>query len=145
MVALLIEKRKGRRGGPLRAPPPRVSGARAPAYRRGRGKTQMPPAASVPVGVVHVRDVRMAVAHRAVAVRVRVRLAGGIAGPVLVQMMAVMHVRVGVLQAFMHMLVLMPFGQMQPASNGHQRAGRQQLQGQRLTESDERDDSSEKR
>ena len=49
------------------------------------------------MGMVHVRHVRVGVAQPFVAMRMRVRLAGRVGGPVPVLMMLVVHMRMGML------------------------------------------------
>ena len=81
--------------------------------------------------VVHVRHVRMLVLQPLVAMRVRVGLAGRIVRRVLVLMVLIVHMRVGVLQGLMDVLVLVVLGQVQPDADAHEQAGDEELDGER--------------
>ena len=61
----------------------------------------------MPVGVVHVRHVRVAMAQALVAMQMRVRLARRIVGTVSMLVVLIVSMPVGVLHRLMHMLVLM--------------------------------------
>jgi hypothetical protein len=71
------------------------------------------------------------------------RLAGRIVGPMDVLVMLVVHVRMDMLQRFMHVLVLVVLGQMQPHAQSHQHTGRAQLDRQRLLQKGQRRNRSE--
>ena len=83
------------------------------------------------MAVVQVRIVRVAVPERIVAMPMRMRFDHRS-----IVMMLVMHVvNVGmlVLDRCVRMFMVMALGEMQVQPNRHQRAGHQQLPGQRLT------------
>ena len=82
---------------------------------------------SVPVGVVHVGDMRVLVAQALVPVPMRMRLAWRIVCRMLVLMVLVVHVAVEVLHGLVLMLVLMVFSHMQPDTETHQNAGDSKL------------------
>jgi hypothetical protein len=88
---------------------------------------------SMAVLVMHVRHVGMCVPDPAVQVRVRVRFAGRIAGSMFVLVVLVMHVGMGVNARFVNVLVLMPFGQMQPNTASYQQGREDNLSGDGLT------------
>ena len=81
----------------------------------------------MPVGVVHVGDMRMLVAQALVAVPMRMWLAWRIVCRVLVLMVLVVHMAVGVLHGLVLMLVLMVLSHMQPDTETHQKAGDRKL------------------
>ena len=60
-------------------------------------------------------------------------------------MMLVMHMPVLVFERLVHMLVLVPFGEMQIKADRHQHAGSQQRGGQRLAEHDHRNPRADER
>lgn len=66
----------------------------------------------------------MRVAHRGVAVRVRVRLARRVVGAVRVLVVFVVNVRVFVNRLLVAVFVVVPFGQVKPHTQSHQPAGR---------------------
>lgn len=74
------------------------------------------------VPVMHVGIVRVAVRQQVVAVRVCVRLPGRIVDAMGVLVMLVVYMRMGVHKQFMRVLVVMPLGQMQKYTEGHQQA-----------------------
>ncbi len=78
----------------------------------------------MPVLVMHVGDMRVRMAQAAMLVRMRMRLAGRVAGLVRVPMMLVMHVGVRMGGRLVHVLMLVVFGQMQPHADRHQHARR---------------------
>lgn len=97
------------------------------------------------VAVVQVGIVRVAVDEPRVPVPVRVRLARRIVGAVRVPVVLVMHVRVLVLHRLVHMLVLVPLGEMEPDAEAHEPAGGEQLQRQRLAEGGDREERPDER
>ena len=79
--------------------------------------------------VVQVRIMRMAVNQRLVTVRMGMRCARWWRHIMVMLVVCVVPVPVLVLHRFMIVLVLMPFGKMQPQSQSHQAAGNHQLHG----------------
>ena len=75
------------------------------------------------VPVVQVRVVRMPMANRPVIVRMAVRLVR-IAVGMLMLVMGIVNMLMGVGRRFVHVLVLMPLGEMQPDADAHQPGGR---------------------
>ena len=71
------------------------------------------------VPMVQVRVMRMAMHQRTMLVPMGVRFAGRDAGGVLVLVMLVVAVTMLVRQHRMRMLVIVPFGQVQPQSQAH--------------------------
>ncbi len=70
------------------------------------------------MAVMQVRVMRVPVAHRAVPVRVRMRLADR---PVMgMAVMGIMPMRMFMLQRLMRMLMFVAFGQVQPETHGHE-------------------------
>src|SRR5215813_10832686 len=76
----------------------------------------------------------VAVLHGCMIVRVRMRLAYRIAGPMNVLMMFVVAVGVLVRQGRMEVAVLVLLGHVQPNADGHQASSGKQLECQRLTQ-----------
>jgi hypothetical protein len=74
----------------------------------------------MPMGVVHVRHVRMSVAYQAMAMRMGVRLACRIVRTMVMGVMRIVHVRMGVLHHRMLMFVVVLLGEMQPDAERHQ-------------------------
>ena len=74
---------------------------------------------SVPVGMMHVRDVRVRVALPLMAMPMRVRLPGGVICGTGMLMVFVMHVRMGMLQRLMFVLVTVMLGEVQPDTHTH--------------------------
>lgn len=95
--------------------------------------------------MVHVGNMRMAVAHRAMLVGMGVRLSGRIVRPVAVAMMVVMHMRMVVRQRFMVVHMGVPLGQMQPDTEAHQKAGKGKLNCQRIAKKSDRRATADKR
>ena len=89
---------------------------------------------SMAVPMMGVRIMRMAVSNVGMDMVMRMRLAGRLFSQMLMLVMEVVRMHVLVLHRLVFMQVLMPLGQVQPYSNGHQRAGRNQLRGQRFAE-----------
>jgi hypothetical protein len=81
----------------------------------------------VPMPMMQVRVVRMAVAKRRMAMPMRVRLACGIAGGVIVLMVGVVNVAVIVDQFHVLVLMLMPFREMEIEAGRHQHTRGRQL------------------
>ena len=79
------------------------------------------------VPVMQIGIVRMAMHERRVGMPMRMRLARGRVG-VVVLVMFVMKVAMLVLDRLVRMIMLVPLGEMQPKSERHQTAGDQQLQ-----------------
>jgi hypothetical protein len=92
----------------------------------------------MPMPMMDVRVVRMAVQQRLVAMLVGMRLFAVPAGLVRVPMVRVVNVRVIVSERFVQMLVFVPLGQMQPDAERHQGCGRQENQGEGLSEKRDR-------
>jgi hypothetical protein len=84
------------------------------------------------VAVMKVWIVRMPVTERLMPVPVRMRL--GDHAFVRVLMMGIVDMAVFVLDRLMHVVMLMAFGQMQPEAKSHQRAGEDELSGERIAE-----------
>ena len=83
---------------------------------------------------MHVGDMRVAVPHPRVTVLVRMRLAGRVGRRMLVPMMLVVNVSVHVHERLVHVLVLVPLGQVQVDAGGHHRARGRKLRGERLAQ-----------
>ena len=77
----------------------------------------------MPVPMVDVRRVRMRMHEGRVCMSVRVRLAWGIVGTMLVTMMPVVHVTMRVRERLVRVCVLVPFRQMNPQPDAHERGG----------------------
>lgn len=77
---------------------------------------------------------RVGVHQRQMAVRVAMRLAGGIAGPVSMLVVRVVDMAVLVAERRVDMLVLVPFGKVEIEPDRHQRAGHRQPNGDCLAE-----------
>lgn len=75
----------------------------------------------MPVPVVDVRKVRVPVRQNAMPMRVHMRLAPVPRKVMLVLVMRVVSMRMRVLERLMRVLVLVPFSNMQPDADGHQR------------------------
>jgi hypothetical protein len=73
--------------------------------------------------MMHVRHVRVPVLEPAMLVRMRVGLARGVVGTVLVLVMSIMNVGVRVCEHLVLVFMLMIFGEMQPHANRHEGAG----------------------
>jgi len=86
------------------------------------------------VPMVRVREMRMTVRQRIVAVRVAMRGAGCQRIGVGVLVMFIVAMRVVVLRRLVGMSVLVTLGQVQPGTQRHQRAGQQQRQRERLAQ-----------
>ena len=72
------------------------------------------------MGMMHVRSVRVAVAHRSMAMQVCVRLSPRIAWAMNVPMMFIVRMRMRVLHQLMLMFMVMLFGEVQPDAERHQ-------------------------
>lgn len=84
--------------------------------------------------------VRMRVRQGRVVMRVRMRLRiryRRVAGTVDMLMMLVMDVRMRMIEWFMHVLVLVPFGEVKPHTNRHERRGEQECRRRSLAKDDE--------
>jgi hypothetical protein len=89
------------------------------------------------VAVMKVWIVRMPVPQSVMPMPVRMRL--GDHAFVRVLMMGIVDMAMFVLDRFVHVIMLMAFGQMQPEAKSHQRAGEGELSHERLTEENDRD------
>ena len=74
----------------------------------------------MPMGMMHVRHVRVAVAHRFMAMQVCVRLSWRVAGAMSVPMMLIVNMGVRMPHRLMRMFMFVIFGQMQPDAERHQ-------------------------
>ena len=74
----------------------------------------------MPMGVVHIRKMRMLVAQPIMPVAVRVRLARRVVWTVDVLVVLVVHVRMSMLHGLVLMRMLVSLGQMQPDADPHQ-------------------------
>src|ERR1700722_1166543 len=90
-----------------------------------------------------VRIVSMPVTERLMPVPVRMRL--GDHAFVRVLMMGIVDMAVFVLDRLVRVVVAMVFGHMQPEAKSHQRAGEDELNRERLSEEDDRNDRAEER
>ena len=97
------------------------------------------------VNMVHVRRMRMGVAHRAMLMEVRVRLARRVERAVRMLMMLIVHMRVRVRHRLVSVFMLVPFGEMQPYSRRHENARDDELRRNRLAEHHNRNRAAEKR
>ena len=79
------------------------------------------------VSMMRIGIVRMAVPDAGMDMEMRMRIAERFFCQMLVLVMEVMHMHMLMLRRLVFMQMLVPFGQMQPYSNGHQRAGCDQL------------------
>ena len=103
----------------------------------GRGWSRRGRAHPMAVAVVQVGVVRVAMDQGCVAVRMRMGLAGWVAGAVRVPVVRVVLMGVVVLQGRMRMVVLVPLGQMQPEAEAHEAAGHEQASGQGLAQQED--------
>jgi hypothetical protein len=87
------------------------------------------------VTMMQIGVMRMLVPDRLVPVPMRMRLARGIVRPVLMMMMVVVAMAVLVFHALVNVLMLMPFGQMQPETESHQHPGDSKLNSEALAQS----------
>lgn len=99
----------------------------------------------VPMPMMNIGIVGMAVPYGVVDVPVRVGLARWLGAVVGVVMVVIVHVAMLMREPIVVMLVLMPFGQMQPDSERHQPARRDQLRRDRLSQEDHGRDPTEER
>ena len=72
------------------------------------------------MGMMHVRSVRVAVAHRSMAMQVCVRLSWRVAWAKSVPMMLIMSMGVCMLHRLMPMFMVVIFGEVQPDAERHQ-------------------------
>ena len=86
------------------------------------------------VAVVQVRKVRMAVHHRGMPVRVDMRFASWVIGPMRVPMVLVMYMGMFVHRRLVFMLMLVVFDQMQPKADAHQHGGGNEASGEGFAE-----------
>ena len=94
----------------------------------------------VDVGVVSVR-----VPQGFVPVRTAVRLPLWIFRGVLVSVVFVVDVQVFVLQRFVSVLVFVPFGQMEPDTQSHERRGREESERRHFPQQRNRDEGADER
>ena len=73
----------------------------------------------MPVGMMHVRDVRVSVALPLMAMPMRVRLPRGIIRDMCMLVVFVMHVRMGMLERLMFVFVTVMLGEVQPDTYSH--------------------------
>ena len=97
-----------------------------------------PAQAVVPVGVMHVGDMRVRMPQWPMRVKMRVRLARRVGSVVRVPMMLVVHVRMGVAHGFVNMLVLMVLRHVKPYAHTHQTPGDRELRGDGFAKRDHR-------
>src|SRR5262249_9189054 len=97
----------------------------------------------MPVNVMAVRRVPMGVPQRGVLMPMGVRLPDRVARPMVMSMMLVVHVRMRVAHRLVRVLMLMPFGDMEPHAQSHQGAGRQEPEGDALSEGNDREHRTE--
>jgi len=97
------------------------------------------------VPVMQIGVMRVLVHERHMAMPVRVRLAGRIAGHVRMLMVSVMRMAVLVLEGFVHVLVLMRLGEMQIESDRHQKTRNNELQRHGFAEPRDRDERADER
>jgi hypothetical protein len=94
--------------------------------------------------VVHVRDMRVCVLQRLVAVRMGMRLARRVGRIMDVLMMLIVNVRMGMRHRLVHVLVLMPFCEMQQNAQHHEYPGGCKLKSQRLAQKQDGGDGPDK-
>src|SRR4051794_24794382 len=99
----------------------------------------------MPVRVMHVRHVRMRVAHRRVLMKMGVRLGGRGHGAVSMAMVLVMDVGVGMRHRAVNVLMLVMLGEVQPHPDCHQNTSEGELWGHWLTEASHRCRATEER
>jgi hypothetical protein len=92
------------------------------------------PVSTVRMPVVQVGIVRMPVHHRHMAMAVRMSLVRRLAGRMLVLMMFIVNVAVLMRDRLVHVLMAVPFRQMQVKADRHQAARRAQRPGDRFPE-----------
>jgi hypothetical protein len=95
--------------------------------------------------MVGIREVRVLVGQRVVAMSVRVSHSGWHPLFVRMLMMLIMCVLMLMLDELMRVQMIVLLRQVQPHAKCHERAGNQQLHGYRLSKSCDRDDCTEKR
>src|SRR5919109_4606268 len=111
----------------------------APSGAARSGRTSGPAALFLmSVLMMHIGNMRVRMAQAAMLVHVRMRLTSRIVRFVRVPMVLVMHMRMGVDDRLMHVLVLVMFAQMQPDAERHQCSGGDELQRDRFRERDDR-------
>ena len=93
---------------------------------------------SVAVSMVRIREMRVAVAHRQMAMNVLVRHTQHDRASVLMLMVRIVNVLMRVFQGLMRMLVSMVLRQVQPDTPSHQGRSDQQLNRDRLVEKQHR-------
>ena len=71
------------------------------------------------VPVVNIREMRVRMGDGQMHVRMRVRLVSRVSKVVFVLVMLIMAMRVGVLEQFMRVLMLVPFAYVQPDAHRH--------------------------
>ncbi len=91
------------------------------------------------VTVMEIREVRVLVDERRMAVAVAVWLARGIVRAVGMLVMLVVAVEVLVLHFLMGVFVVMPLGEVEIDAGRHERRGKRQLDRDRVAEEDDRD------
>jgi len=84
------------------------------------------------MAMVGIRIVGMVVCQRLVVMRMHMRLAGIFAQGMVMQVMCIMDVRMCMALRAVQVHVRVVFRQMQPHAQSHQRAGSQELPGDRL-------------
>ncbi|MSP51015.1 MAG: hypothetical protein EXQ91_01270 [Alphaproteobacteria bacterium] len=94
---------------------------------------------------MRVGIVRMRVLQRFVNVRMHMRLVSRVVVAMVMLVVFVVPMTVGMSSVPVLMLVGMPFRQVGPNANPHQRRGRQHRRGGRLAEDDDRDADPDKR
>ena len=92
----------------------------------------MPRHSRMSVPVVNVRIMGVAVRQRLMRVRMRVRLAGRVVGPVSVPVVHVVDVGMGVLQRLVGVPMGVALGEMEPEPEAHQCPGRQKAERHRF-------------
>lgn len=87
----------------------------------------------MPVGMVHVRHVRMTMPERGMDVAMTVRLAGRIRRSMCVLMVCIVDMGMRMLHRLVNVLVLMIFREMQPNAQSHEAAGTKQSRSKRFS------------
>lgn len=101
---------------------------------------------SVAVAVMNIREMWVRVCQILVSVGVRMRFSEWIIRSVSMSVMFVVRMEMVVLQRLVSMLVLVPFGQMQPDTGGHEHGGNEKSHAKQIAQDgDSRRRSDERR
>ena len=114
--------------------------------RHSAYETPQPAPLVMPMGVVHVRHVRMCVTHGHMLMEMGVRLARRVMRTMrVVVVVLVVHVRMDVRHGFVRMFMFVTFRKVQPHANRHEQASGDKLECHRIAERDDCGGAAEKR